>query len=93
MKLSRHSKQRISERTSVRDKAGQRDMFKNALRYGDNVTTIKDEKLREYIKAREHNCKIKVYKGFVFIHSKNAKTLYTMYELPEEFRKVKNEKK
>lgn len=83
MKLSKHSKKRIRERTELNHKE-RRQMFRNALDNGKSLQDIKDEKIKKYIKDRSNNCKIKLYKGYLFIYSKNNHILYTMYKLPNE---------
>lgn len=85
MKLSNHSKERMKQRANV--VRNQERFFRNALNNGLSITQIKSEELQKWIKARlKYNCSIKVYKNWVFIYSKNAKQLYTMYELPEELK-------
>lgn len=72
------------ERTNLNHDA-RKNLFKNALMYGRSPEHIKDEKLRNYLKSKP-KCKVKLYQGYVFIYSKNSHQLYTMYELPEEYR-------
>lgn len=80
MKLSRHSKQRMMERANV--SRNQEKFFKNALQYGLSIEQIKDEKLKKELKNREKwNSRIKVYKGYVFVYSRNSHQLYTLYKL------------
>ena len=88
MKLSQHSKERISERTNL-DKGNQKAFFRAALDKGIPPNNLKEGKLKEYLLARENQCKIKVYKGYIFIHSKNSKRLYTMYKIPDELKEMK----
>ena len=88
MKLSLHSKQRINERTNI-DKGNQKQFFRAALDKGKSPSRLKNGKLKEYLIARENNCKIKVYKGYIFIHSKNSKRLYTIYKIPDELKEKK----
>lgn len=83
MKLSHHSRLRLSERANI-DKRNQKQFYINALRKGKSPERLKDGKLKQYLLERESsNCKIKVYQNYVFIHSKNGKTLYTVYEIPK----------
>lgn len=87
MKLSQHSRNRMKERVGIKSKPIQDNFFKNALNNGLSLKQIKNEELQKWIKARiKYNCSIKVYKNWVFIYSRNAKQLYTMYELPEELK-------
>ena len=64
-----------------------RKLFKDALTYGKSYGSISDERIKNYLLSKETNhSRAKLYKGYIFIHSKNSKQLYTMYELPEKFR-------
>ena len=83
MKLTKHSKVRMKERTNLNHRE-RRQLFKNALEHGKSPYNIKNEKIKKYMLARQNNCKIKLYKDYLFIYSKNTKILYTMYKLPEE---------
>ena len=83
MKLSQHSKQRMRERTNLNHQE-RRMLFRHALDNGKSPQEIKDENLKSYLKEKG-NCKIKIYKGYIFIYSKNGKQLYTMYEIPKQF--------
>lgn len=92
MKLSKHSKQRMRERTNFNHKE-RLSLFKNALKHGANWKNSKNEKLVKYLMNKEiWKSQVKLYKGYVFIHSKNSKLLYTMYKLPDEFNDAKEEK-
>ena len=87
MKLSEHSKKRIKERANVYDKAGQKDLFRNALIKGKSIGEMNDCPTKEWLLNHipyKNKGKIKVYKNYVFIYSKNSHRLYTMYKLPEE---------
>ena len=89
MKLSKHSKQRMIERTNFNHDE-RRKLFQNALRYGKVPHNMKEGPLKQYLMSKQWKCKVKLYKGYVFIYSKNSKILYTMYELPEKFREEVN---
>lgn len=82
MKLSQHGKIRMRERTNLNHKE-RKVLFRKALDYGLSINNIKDGAIKDYLKARENNCKIKLYNNYVFIYSKNGKQLYTMYKLPD----------
>ena len=84
MKLSHHSIIRMSERANLKSVQEKKKMFRDALSYGKSLNDIHDEKIRNYILSKINYCKIKLYKGYVFVYSKNSKRLYTMYKLPEE---------
>ena len=90
MKLSKHSKIRLKERTNYNHKE-RKQIFKDALKYGKTFNQVKDEKIQNYMKARSNKCKVKLYKGYLFIYSKNSHILYTMYKLPNELMEVKDE--
>lgn len=81
MKLTKHSKKRMRQRTDFNHKE-RRHLFREALDNGKSPHEIKDEKLKQYLKSRVR-CKTKVYKGYIFIYGKNSKILYTMYPIPE----------
>lgn len=82
MKLTKHSIERMKERANIT--SNQISFFRNALRYGKSIAEINDEILKQRLQSRiKYNCKIKYYKGYVFIYSKNSKRLYTMYKLEE----------
>ena len=84
MKLSNHIKKRMKERTNYNHQE-RKTLFQKALQYGKSANDIKDKKLKQYLLSKP-NCKVKLYDGYIFIHSKNSKQLYTMYELPDEFK-------
>ena len=90
MKLSNHSKQRMRERTPFNSDE-RRKLFRAALDYGKSLHQIEDKKLKHYIWCKSRYCKIKVYKGYMFLYSKNNHQLYTMYKIPERFRGELNE--
>lgn len=82
MKLSRHSKERMKERANVM--ANQTAFFRNALDNGLSPEQVEDKVLKQRLKSREkYNSRVKFYKGWVFVYSKNSKQLYTMYKLEE----------
>lgn len=84
MKLSKHSKLRMKERVNIKRK--QLTFYRSALRNGISAGETKDERLKKYLLSKENNhTKAKVYKGYIFLHSKNSKLLYTVYKLPDRF--------
>ena len=85
MKLSKHSKLRMRERTPFNSDE-RRKLCREALDYGKSLNQIEDKKLKNYIWSKSRYCKIKVYKGYMFLYSKNSHQLYTMYEIPERFK-------
>ena len=85
MKLSNHSKIRMRERTAFNSRE-RYSLFREALQYGKSLNQIEDKKLKNYIWSKSRYCKIKVYKGYMFLYSKNSHQLYTMYEIPERFK-------
>lgn len=84
MKLSQHSKIRMRQRTELNHKA-RRHFFREALDKGKSLAEIQNEDLKKYIMSKQ-NCKVKIYKDYIFLYSKNTKRLYTMYKLPEKYR-------
>lgn len=89
MKLSSHSKVRLKERTDGLTYKQRKALFRLALHNGKSPGSIKDdEKLKQFLMSKQrYNSKVKLYNGYVFIYSKNNHKLYTMYELPEEYRR------
>ena len=84
MRITRHAKERMNERADI-NKKNQKQFFRGALNHGKSYGEIKDEEMRKHLMSLESTgCKAKVYKGYIFIHSKNGKTLYTMYKIPEK---------
>lgn len=82
MKLSKHSIKRIKERANITN--NQYSFFKNALLHGKSPSQIKNIELQNKLRKKEKwNSKVKLYKDYVFIYSKNEKTLYTMYKMEE----------
>lgn len=88
MKLSNHSKMRMRQRTNLNHQE-RKGLFRKALDHGKSQNDIHDEKLKKYLEktADKNNTKVKLYNNYVFIYSKNAKQLFTMYKLPKRFLK------
>lgn len=88
MKLSKHSKMRMRQRTNLNHQE-RKGLFRKALDYGKSPDNINDEKLKKYLEktADKNNTKVKLYNNYVFIYSKNAKQLFTIYRLPKRFLK------
>ena len=84
MKLSKHSKIKMHERAGLKSNEKLR-MYKMGLKHGKTIKQIKNEKIKSYLAPKQKfNSRIILYQGYVFIHSKNSKQLYTMYKLPSE---------
>ena len=84
MKLSKHSKERMKQRANIKSIHIQEKFFKNALLKGVSPEQVEDSLLKQRLKSREkYNSKVKLYKGWVFVFSKNSKRLYTMYKLED----------
>lgn len=84
MKLSEHSKKRMRQRVNLNHKE-RLQLANDAIKYGksgNDISPKKNKELREYLLSKP-NCKVKLYKGYVFIYSKNSCRLYTVYPLPE----------
>ena len=82
-KVSKHGQMRMKQRTQLnhRERA---TMLREALNKGQTPQQVEDELLRGYLLSKvRFNSKVKLYKGYVFIYSRNSHRLYTMYELPE----------
>lgn len=97
MRLSKHSKLRIKERTPVKNKA---KLFRDALNKGLCLEEAQNKGFSKtvicYLKKLNSRQKAKIYKDFVFIYSKGNHTLYTVYECPknikDELRKASDTK-
>lgn len=85
MKLSHHSKLRMSQRANI-PKHEQKAFFRSALTYGKSSSEINDKPLKQFLISQEYRAKVKLYKGYIFIYSKNSKKLYTVYELPKKYK-------
>lgn len=84
MKLSKHSKERMKERVGIKSNKIAQNFFRNALQYGVSPEQVEDELLKQRLRSRQkYNSKVKLYKGWVFVYSKNSHQLYTMYKLEE----------
>jgi len=85
MKISKHAKIRMKERTSLNHKE-RRIIFRLALSKGKSIQDIKDERIKRYMMSkRRYNSQSKLYKNYIFIYSRNSHQLYTIYKLPDEF--------
>lgn len=91
VRISEHGKRRMRQRTPFNSK-GRKTLYREALHYGKNPNDIKDEKFKQYLLSKQKNCKIKIYRGYLFIHSKNSGRLYTMYKVPNKYMEVANGK-
>ena len=84
MKLSLHSKLRMEERAKI-DTRNQKPFYANALKKGKSPNDLKEGFLKQYLLSKQRKkSKVKLYRGYVFVYSRNNKQLYTMYELPKE---------
>lgn len=74
----------MRERTNLNHKE-RLGLFRKALDNGKSVKQIKDMEIKQYLNGKQSRCsKVKLYQDYVFVYSKNAHQLYTMYRLPEE---------
>ena len=92
MKISNHAKMRMRERTEMNHQE-RRKLFRHALLYGKSPGNLKEGVVRDFLELKENKggCKVKLYKGYLFLYSKNSHQLYTMYKCPENI--LKNEVK
>ena len=83
-KISKHAKKRIKERTLL-DTQERKQIFRLALKNGKYTSDIKDTRIKRYMMSkRRFNNQVRLYRGYIFIYSKNKRQLYTMYKLPDE---------
>lgn len=74
----------MRERTNLNHKE-RVSLFRKALDNGKSVKQVKDKEVKQYLSGKQsHRSKVKLYQDYVFVYSKNAHQLYTMYRLPEE---------
>ena len=66
MKLSKHSKIRMRQRTNLNHQE-RKGLFRKALDYGKSPSDINDEKLKKYLEKTIKNCKVKLYKDYLFL--------------------------
>jgi len=86
MKLSKHSKIRLKERTTL-NHAERRQIFRLALTNGICIDKVKNERIKRFMMSKQrYNSQVKLYRGYVFIYSRNSHQLYTMYELPNDLK-------
>lgn len=83
IKLSSHGKIRMRERTEYNHKE-RRMLFKRALEEGKSLQEIEDKEVKAFVNSKQGKCKIKLYRDYLFIYSKNSHQLYTMYRLPDK---------
>lgn len=84
MKLSKHSIERMEERTKL-DKGNFKEFYRSALKHGKHYKDLPYGELKRFLQSKtKWNCRAKYYKGYIFLYSKNNKQLYTMYEYKGE---------
>jgi len=84
VKISNHAKMRMRERTEMNHQE-RRKLFRHALLYGKSPGNLEEGIIRDFLETKENKggCKVKLYKGYLFLYSKNSHQLYTMYKCPE----------
>ena len=94
MKLSKHSKKRLSERTDLPDKNFTR-FFRAALDHGLCAGQAENRGYApcvvNYLRGRNKYTRAKIYKGYVFVYSKSNKVLYTVFKAPDNIIKSMEE--
>lgn len=84
MKISKHAKMRIRERTTL-NHAERRNLFRLALSNGKCIEEVKNERIKRFMMSKKrYNSQCKLYRDYVFIYSRNSHQLYTMYRLPDD---------
>lgn len=89
-RISRHSKQRMVERTENANNFAEAESFaKNAKTSGSTINSFqKYPKFFSYLKNKKdqtNDCTLRVYKGYIFIWRGKSKTLVTVHEIPERY--------
>ena len=87
MRLTKHSKLRLRQRAGVISNEKNK-LFRHALDKGISAGETNNQVLKKYLLKKERHCKAKIYKGYVFMYSKNGKKLYTMYEVPNYIKEM-----
>lgn len=87
-KISRHGKERIEERLGL--DFNNKILFKNALMYGFSKENFSEDLYMFLYNKTLKGAKIKVYKDFIFVISKNKKKLITTYPIPKCFLPLEN---
>jgi hypothetical protein len=95
IKLTTHSNIRINERVSASDfnimdkKKLWRNALKNGIYYEAYKNLDKNSHFRTYLNNKNRpNSRLILYKRYVFITTKDCKTLITVYPVPEEYHKI-----
>lgn len=89
-KQTHHGLQRMAERMGVTQKSVATKTIQNANRLGKCIQQFPDGEFKNYLLSKQHNKRVKVYKGFVFIFNKTSDRVITLYPIPEEFKEEYN---
>ena len=93
-KVTMHARRRIHERFLEKNRCHNSvKLFKNALNYGYGIGDFKESKIKQYMCSHRRKNNIKIYNGYVFIYSKNNKTLYTVWKVPDIYMDYEKELK
>lgn len=90
VKVSKHAKERCTERLNIAYKAKRNQLFNRALKYGHPPADFAGE-FADYLETRKNkgkNIGVKVYDGNVFIY-KN-KLVITVFPVPDKYLPVKD---
>lgn len=85
-KQTHHGLQRMAERMGVKQKSVATKTIENAVQKGKPISYFQDGLLKKYLLSKQHNKRLKVYKGFIFIFNKTSNRVITLYPIPEEFK-------
>lgn len=82
----------MEERANVLPRE-QEKLYKSALKKGLHLGKAIDKnydfRVINYFESRENKKTIiHIYKGLAFLHSRNKKTLYTVYEIPDDIKEI-----
>ncbi len=82
-KITKHGLMRIKER--VGESYNERSLLKEVLLKGDTKENYSKEFYEYLCQKSVKGAKIKIYKDFIYILSKNKKNLITVYHVPDNF--------
>jgi protoheme ferro-lyase len=93
--ITRHSKERIVERTDVTSFAEAKRLAKQAKTSGKTINAfVKYPRFFSYLQNKRHqtnDCSIRVYQGCIYIWRGKSKSLVTAHTIPDRYIKEMEE--
>lgn len=84
-KPTHHSLMRMAERCGITNRTAATNMIRRASKMGRHIQSFPDGELKNYLLSKQHNKRVRVYKGIVFIFNKTSDRAITLYPIPNEF--------